>query len=150
MSYTAERQMTKNDLIALLNDALLPEGFKRKGNYWVDNRGELSKIVNLQKSEFGDSFYVNYGFVIKRLPSDGTKWHIYLRVHSDNSRELLKLGKNFTDEVRSSELSELLDQKLVPALQAVNTEEDIRQRIVDGTWHYNTIPISVKKYFNLE
>jgi hypothetical protein len=142
--------MTKDDLIRLLNDALLPHGFKRKGNYWVDNRGELSKIVNLQKSEFGDLFYVNYGFVIKQLPSDGTKWHIYLRVHSENSAELLNLGKNISDEVRCSELFELFDQKLAPTLRAVNTEADIRQRIVDGTWHYNTIPFSVKKYFDLE
>ena len=56
--------MEKSDLIKLLNEVFNNLGFKRKGNNWVVDSSELIKIVNLQKSNYGNLFYINYGFII--------------------------------------------------------------------------------------
>ena len=59
--------MEKNGLIKLLDEIFFPLGFKRKGNNWVFNGDELSKIVNLQKSNYSNAFYINYGYIIKSI-----------------------------------------------------------------------------------
>jgi hypothetical protein len=59
--------MEKKDLIKLLDEIFVPLGFKRKGNNWVLNGDELSKLINLQKSNYSNAFYINYGYIIKGL-----------------------------------------------------------------------------------
>lgn len=59
--------MDKKDLASILSEFLIPLGFKKKGNYWVKNRDEVNTIVNLQKSQFGNVFYVNYGIRQPRI-----------------------------------------------------------------------------------
>ena len=56
--------MEKKDLINILSEMLVPIGFKRKGNYWVVNGDEITKMVNLQKSQYGNSFYINYDYIV--------------------------------------------------------------------------------------
>ena len=146
--------MTKEGLLRLLSDILSREGFKRKGNNWVDNRGEISKIVNLQKSEFGNLYYINYGFVIKNLPLNRAKMHIYLRVSTaepgkrDTVGELLMFDNEIPDNERYDRLTEVLASRLIPALRAINTESDVKQKIVDGSW-LNIAPLKLKQYFGL-
>ncbi|MCD7940769.1 MAG: DUF4304 domain-containing protein, partial [Bacteroides intestinalis] len=59
--------MEKKKIIELLNEIFSPLGFKRKGNNWVYNGKELSKIINLQKSNYSNSFYINYGYNINGI-----------------------------------------------------------------------------------
>lgn len=68
--------MEKKEFIDLLNRVFIPIGFKRKGNNWVHNGEVLIKIVNLQKSNYSESFYLNYGYIIKGLELDGLRKHI--------------------------------------------------------------------------
>jgi len=146
--------MTKEVLVKILTDVLSHEGFKRKGNNWVENKGEISKIVNLQKSQFGNLFYINYGYAMKNLPLNGAKMHIHLRVSTvelgkkDNVSELLILDNQIPDRDRCDMLTKILTVKLIPELRSVNTESDIRRRIVDGPWQ-NIVPVKVKHYFGL-
>ena len=51
--------MEKKDLIKLLDEIFVPLGFKRKGHNWVLNGDELSKLINLQKSNYSNAFYIN-------------------------------------------------------------------------------------------
>ena len=146
--------MTKENLISLLTNALSRAGFKRKGNNWVDNNGEVSKIVNLQKSEFSNSYYLNYGYVIKPLPLNGAKMHIYLRLSTkdgevkDTVSELLNLSNDIPDCQRYRRLHDLIFEKLLFELGSINSEEEIRQKILDGTWR-QVVPISVRRYFHI-
>jgi len=62
--------MEKKDLVNILSEMLFPMGFKRKGNNWVINGDVMTKIVNLQKSQFGNLYYVNYGYILKAFKSN--------------------------------------------------------------------------------
>ena len=68
--------MGKKDLVIFLNELFTPLGFKKKGNNWVSNGKEVSRIINLQKSQFGNSFYINYGYILRSLQLEGWATHV--------------------------------------------------------------------------
>ena len=127
--------MNKNEIVKIISEVLVPAGFKRKGNYWIFNGQELIKKVDLQRSQFGNFYYINYGYIINALPLTLSNRHIYKRVTSldkdERTRinELLNLENNIADEVRTQELRKVLSENLLQPLSAINTEADLLDAI---------------------
>lgn len=146
--------MEKKELASILSEVLVPIGFKKKGNYWVMNGTEITKMVNLQKSQFGNSFYINYGYILNAIPLGNLMMHIYYRVAStdkvENLRidELLNLESNISKEDRASELKNVLLEKLAQKVSFINTEADILEELKKRP-HLNNIPLVVKRHFHL-
>jgi hypothetical protein len=147
--------MEKTDLIRLLNEIFIPIGFKKKGNYWVINGDVITKMVNLQKSQFSNRFYINYGYIIKSIPLVNEMMHVLNGLGSidanENARinELLDLENSISDEDRLAELEKLISHKIVSRMQSVNTEEDLLNELKTRP-HLNDISLVVKKHFNLQ
>ena len=146
--------MEKQDFANILSEMLFPVGFKKKGNYWVINGDKITKMVNLQKSQFGNSFYINYGYILQALPLGVFKTHVENRIafstKDENLKlhELLDLDSNISDEERIKSLKEILQNKLVSKIQFINTEEDLLSELKQRS-HLNDIPLVVKRHFNL-
>ncbi|WP_316810332.1 DUF4304 domain-containing protein [Pedobacter heparinus] len=146
--------MEKKELASILSEMLVPVGFKKKGNYWVLNGIEITKMVNLQKSQFSNSFYVNFGYILNAIPLNGLTMHIFSGLGSlddrENTRikELLDLESKVSKESRTSELKKILLEKLVQKVRLVNTEEDLLQELKELS-HLNNIPLLVKRHLNL-
>ncbi|AAP28850.1 MULTISPECIES: DUF4304 domain-containing protein [Bacillus] len=49
------------DFIISLHTALKPLGFKKKRNTFSKAENGFYKLINIQKSQFGDAFYINIG-----------------------------------------------------------------------------------------
>lgn len=147
--------MEKKELALIVSEILVPNGFKKKGDYWVINGDVITKMVNLQKSKFSNSFYINYGHIVQSIPLDNLMMHVFEGFgsvdHNENTRikELLDLENNISNEDRGEGLRELLLEKLLPAIQAVNTEEDVLNELKKRP-HLNDIPLIVKRHFGLE
>jgi hypothetical protein len=147
--------MEKKDLVNILSTMLIPIGFKRKGNYWVINRDEITKMVNLQKSQYGNFFYVNYGYILKAIPLDGFMMHVFTGVafstKEENLRlhELLDLDSNISDEERTQTLIEILQNKLVAKIQPINTEEDLSKELKKHPQLQLSLTLAVKRHLNL-
>jgi hypothetical protein len=147
--------MERKELANILNETLIPAGFKRKGNYWVINGDEITKMINLQKSQFGNVYYINYGYILQALPLGVFRTHVENRVafstKEENLRlhELLDLDSNISDEERTKALKEILQNKLVSKIQSIYTEKDLLDEFKKRP-HLNDIPLVVKKHFNLE
>jgi hypothetical protein len=147
--------MEKKDLINILSEILVPIGFKRKGNYWVVNGDEITKMVNLQKSQYGNFFYINYDYILNALPLGGLRTHVGNRVSSLNKEEnlrideLLDLENNITDEDRIRELKEVLQNKLVSKIQPINTEEDLSNELKKHPQLQLALTLAVKRHLNL-
>ncbi len=146
--------MNKNVLAQVLDEVLLPRGFVRKGNYWVEKKGEIIKMINLQKSEFANHFYINYGFRLKKLPLGNLSMHVYNRLASPDPTTanrillLLDLDSELPDLQRSEELATLLQQTLLPVFEAVNSDDDLRAYLMNRP-NLNAVPIVVKDYLEL-
>lgn len=146
--------MEKKELVSILNEVLAPIGFKKKGDYWVINGDEITKMINLQKSQFANSFYINYGYILKSVPLNGLMMHVFKGVGSTDKIEqqritrLLDLSNNIPKEERANELKKLLYERLITNIQEVSTEEDVLNQLKKRP-HLNDIPLVIKKYFNL-
>jgi hypothetical protein len=145
--------MEKKDLISLLDEIFIPLSFKRKGNSWVLNGSELSKVINLQKSNYGTAFYINYGYIINGLNLTTTT-HVENRLSSSDREEqkvitdLLDLENNIDDSQRLIMLKKLVVEKIVKEMASINTQEDLLKELQRRP-HLHNIPLIVKEHFNL-
>ena len=118
------------------------------------NGDELSKVINLQKSYYSKSYYINYGYIIKGLELT-TREHVMGRLGSIDTIEqkkiidLLNLENNIGRNQRLAELKIFLANKIVSKIQKINTKEDLLNNL-KGRPHLNDIPGVVKNYFNLK
>lgn len=146
--------MEKEELANIITETLNSLGFKKKGNYWIKNRPEVNTMVNLQKSQHGNYFYINYGYIINSIPLDGLMMHIYKRVAAtdivENKRiqDLLNLESNISDSDRQKQLKEILNQYLVAPITCIETEEDILKELNEQQ-NLDMLPGIVKSHFNL-
>lgn len=145
--------MEKKDFVKLLDEIFIPFGFKRKCNNWVLNEDSLSKLVNLQKSNYSNSFYINYGFIIKGLELTTTT-HVENRLSSVDREEqkritdLLDLEVEMLVDQRLTDLKMFITDNIVLQVQSVTTEDDLLMNLKKRS-HLNNIPLVVKKHFNL-
>ncbi|KSV75941.1 hypothetical protein N185_15965 [Sinorhizobium sp. GW3] len=90
-----------NPLKRTLDELLKDYGFKPKGNSWYFRAEETISIVNLQKSQYGDQYYVNFAVVFRALMGDEfpkeRHGHIRFRLDDVISQDL------------SGQLSDVLD-----------------------------------------
>lgn len=147
--------MEKQELIKFLDNIFTPIGFKRKGNNWIINGEEISKIINLQKSQYSNSYYINYGYIIKKLPLNGFVNHVDNRLSSKNELEyrrivdLLDLEFEISPEERFSELEKLIRNKIISQIESTNNEQDILKILKEKEFLY-MIPPNVLEHFNLK
>lgn len=147
--------MRKQILENILSGLLVPKGFKKKGNYWVNNGDRLTKMVHLQKSQFNNSFYINYGFIINSIPLDGLAMHIFKRVSSLNEtvKNRINILLNLDNDIperRDEELFNILMIELVDKVRDINSEDDLQKMIVGFSQaELNMVPLSVKKHFKI-
>jgi hypothetical protein len=146
--------MERKELARILNELLTPVGFKKKGDYWVKNGDLITKLINLQKSQFSNSFYLNYGYILKSIPLGNLMMHVYKRFNSDDSheniriQELLDLENDISDADRGTGIKQLMLNKVIQDINTVNTEEDLLNELKKRP-HLNNIPLVVRKHFNL-
>ncbi|MEO8237465.1 MAG: DUF4304 domain-containing protein [Flavobacterium sp.] len=146
--------MKKKELESILSEMLVPIGFKKKGNYWVINGDVITKMINLQKSNYNNGFYINYGYILNSIPLSNLMMHVYNRVTSLDVEEinritfLLDLESNISDQERIRALKEMLQRNLIVKVQTVNTEEDLINELKNRP-HLNDVPLDVKKHLNL-
>lgn len=140
--------MEKKDLVNIFDSILKPYGFIRKGNYWKQSGDELIKIINLQKSQWGNQYYINYGFNFKDLQYDEKAMHIYRRIGSKDAsgNNILDFEENLPGDRTKMVKNLLMD--ILKLFSDINSVEilinDLNQRP-----HLNDIPLKVKEFLGL-
>jgi hypothetical protein len=56
-------------LESAIHGVLKPQGFTKKGATWRRVSNEIISVLNLQKSQWGDDYYINVGVFIKSVGS---------------------------------------------------------------------------------
>jgi hypothetical protein len=142
--------MDKKELINLIDNIVTPIGLIRKGNNWRCENDELIKVINLQKSSYGNMFYINYGFDLKGLEYDGTSMHIFrgLSASDNNNALLLDLSNNLGDSYRVSALKLILSTVLAKELSSINSIADI-VNFLKSRPNNNDVPLKVKDFLGI-
>ena len=59
--------MERKSFISSFNKIMMKNYFKKRGNNWINIKDDITKIIMLQKSKFGNNYYINYGYNINNL-----------------------------------------------------------------------------------
>jgi uncharacterized protein DUF4304 len=106
--------MTHRTLRDWLRRLLNPAGFKEVGALWVRTFPEVSQVVGLQKSNFGNQYYINLGIAIRALgipePMKEEVCHIRIRAEAlldpeSPVSQLLDLDQSLSPEAREQRLN---------------------------------------------
>ncbi|MED4718517.1 DUF4304 domain-containing protein [Bacillus badius] len=59
--------MDKKNFKESIHQSLLMQGFKKQRKFFIKEGVDTLVVIDLQKSNFSNSYYINYGFIIMQL-----------------------------------------------------------------------------------
>ena len=117
-----------------ISEACKPAGFSKKGENWYANRIETILIINPQKSNYGQKYYLNLGAYFKML---GTKQapkesecHLRARISQFVEEEAVEKIFDFDQPIstldRHNEIVKLLRDEGLPFLEMCSSLQGVR------------------------
>ncbi len=147
--------MKTADVSSIVFQKLKPLGAKRKGrSTFVLETPDLLKSIDIQKSDFSQLCYLNYGFTLKRVPTGGLKSHLMKRATSkdplikEQIDRWLDLDSDFPDHERLQGIEWIIDEIVLPEIQTINTESDLKNFILTLPT-MNLVPIRLREHYGL-
>jgi len=154
--------MDKKTVETLVGTALKAQGFKKKRTTWYREAKEVLQVVNLQKSEWGALFYLNFAFVPEGMSVEGMPmpaWYkcpIHIRLDSaypDKEKQIESLLKYedvaMSDEQRTEEIEGMFREMVLPFMDRLQTVDDLKQVIQDGVFDNAFVTFDVMKHLGL-
>jgi hypothetical protein len=135
---------SENPIKLGIDSSLRSEGFQHKPGTWYLEQEESILVVNLQKSNFGEQYYINLGVMLKgnasvRLPPKEHECQVRLRIEAATPVEEQALTALLNLEDRSIEASDrerrvqaLMAEHALPFLLQCSTRAGIQQAHRDG------------------
>ncbi len=116
---------TAKDLERLLAGILKPEGFRKKGRTWRLDAPETVAVINLQRSQWSESYYLNLGVLIKELKNIAEP-----KEYQCQFRE--RLAELMPDRLRGRDIFDLCNSTIYP---------DERAREITAAMHDYALPL---------
>lgn len=129
----------KRDLESCFDASLKPVGFKKKGGTWYQSNEETIVLIDLQKSNYGDQYYINIAMWIRALgESVFPKEHqCHVRVRFGSAFPQLKLMSeilfnleeaSLTDEQREDGIRNLLGAHILPLARSFESTKSLAEK----------------------
>jgi hypothetical protein len=144
--------MDKNEFKKILRDLAFKHGFIIKDKVLYRETDTLIIIIDFQKSNYSNSFYINYGFLIKEINGDmgnlkNIAWDAFGRV-LDNKKEKYKdcFELEYIDRLSYLEtITNFFDNIIeTVALSGINIFFEINPKYI------NTLNEKARKYLNIK
>ena len=119
-------------------------GFKEKPGSWYWNNDEVVLLVNLQKSQYGDQYYLNGGIALKSLGAAAfpLERHCTIRfrltavVSEEERKEIESVfdleNESLPDTYRKEAISRLVADVMLPVIKGCLSESDIAETVKRG------------------
>ncbi|WP_286776844.1 DUF4304 domain-containing protein [Sphingobacterium sp. UBA2074] len=137
-----------------IDEILLPHKFVRNKNTWILKKPEINKVISVYQSNYSDTYYIDYGFIINKLELNDLKMHVLKRLGTSDYNDqllinrVLSLDSSMSEQERISQLKDFIEDKVLSVLERINTESDLLVYIQSFP-NLNMIPLVVKNYFRL-
>ncbi len=132
-------------------------GFRRKSNSWYLRTDDTILVVNLQKSIYGDSYFVNLAVWMKALGENTfpRQNHCHIRLRAETleepirrdywDRTVLNLeNTDISDAERTQKILSLLEEKALPFLLSCGSVEGIRKLYREGRLKTGVVLVAKK------
>ena len=134
-----------------------PAKFKKHGSNWYATLRDCIAVINLQKSQWSNRYYINIGVspsdLIGRKTALEEDFDIRIRASQLTGCESLDDALNFADEVESLDaaasatLGECLRQQVMPFLMSLSTIEAIKEFLRSPLASRIAVRIRLREYF---
>ncbi|MDV6330446.1 DUF4304 domain-containing protein [Asticcacaulis sp. 201] len=154
--------MDKKALEKMTDKYLSPYGMQKKSTSWYKETNDVLQIVNLQKSEFSNKFYLNigllpFGIAVYGMPRPKEhKFPIRIRMSAlyPGTAALLEnvLDLEYgvlSDSDREAKFSEIITRQLLPFLTEVSSKSDIKHAAIEGRFSGGLVNLMAKKQLGL-
>ena len=129
------------DLEKLLTSLLRPVGFRREGRNWRLDLPDVIQVVNLQRSRWSDSFYLNIGIFVRAVQNEPGRVRNEAKPSIVDCHFRIRLGDLFSgppvpptkisaEQIRLYELLDLEDGRIDPATREMELSAMIEQRML--------------------
>lgn len=143
----------KNTLITILDKTFRNAGFAKKSNSWYRSEADAIVVLNLQKSDFGNYYYLNVGVSLMALSTDvfpkENHCHIQLRADSLLNDDLITLNRALNlDEGDESDLAEFVDLmkgKFLPIITEFHYLTQLREHYRKSTFRRALVLMPAKE-----
>lgn len=141
--------LTTQNLNNAMHAELKPHGFQRKGSTWYMSSETVIAVLNLQRSQYNATYFLNLGFWLQQIehidyPRE-YQCHVRTRASSlwpegshrpeagaPRIADLLRIEEYRCDaEQRLKQVRQFVAEKLVPTLHAGLTVEGLKQLVAD-------------------
>lgn len=148
--------MNQKDFRAIFASILVPEGFTSARNTFYRRLGNVFLIIDLQKSAYGGSYYVNLGLYVDEVgltaPPPFHRTHLMGRLESivpKDARErlvpALDLEIPMNAEERSSIIREMMEQFGLPYLNPLATVDGIADFLSPEKKNYRGVTLALRE-----
>lgn len=133
--------MEKKEFKTTFGDAMKAVGFVKKGQSWFKRGTDSTVVLNLQKSDFDDKYYVNFGVWLMALGAEQFpavhKCHIQSRLTSlfpDRSEMIERACRLSGDAAEFSEFVDFLSREVGPFVDACLRMDGLREMLMAGNF----------------
>ncbi len=143
---TDKRKLANQELTEFLKNF----DFKKKGSNWVLSKKEFLLLIDLQKSQWSDIYYVNVGIQFSNLNESLPKAHrgdIKYRVSS--KLEGGKTKGDFDLEKDLSLIKELITEQIIGVFVNLETKEEVKDIILKNVGRY-IVTVNGKRILGIE
>ncbi len=147
-----------NVIVATAATTLASAGFKRRSRTWYRAAPVGLLVVNVQKSNWGQQFYVNFGVYVRALGDEAFPpihhCHFYARAASlDREQQphweaVMDLEKPMDDALRREEFTNLLTARVLPFLDRLTTTEGLRAAAAAGEFEGGLFLRALREYLD--
>jgi len=147
---------------ALVAKALAPRGFRKQRRTWHREAQGVLQVVNLQKSSWGASFYLNLAFVPEGMSVEGMprpkEYKCPIRIRLDSAypdkealiERLLNLEDvALSDEQRTAGIEKMFHDMVLPFMDRLQTVDDLKRAIEGGTFRNASVILDARKHLGL-
>ena len=133
-----------SEFAANMAPMLKAHGFRKSGATWHRDADRLIQVFNIQKSQWGDQFYLNVGIYLRDLGDESRprEYRCHVRCRAErllddeefgDLRECLDFDRPLDREQRYARLQQFVVNRILPWFDANLTFEDLVAGLRDNT-----------------
>jgi len=142
-----------------LSDVLTQSGFRQRGDAWYRDVPVGMLVVELQKSEWGEQYYVNLGVYVRKLGQArrpkpfqchlNTRAEVIDLSQQERWKELLDLETEVAPGRRQQDLKTLITSEMIPFLDSLSTEDGLRSAYSRGELSHAAVTLALKQHLGV-
>ncbi len=143
----------------IINDEMCRAGYTRKGTNWYRDWPTVISLLNLQKSNYDDLWFINIAFWLKgvgqpKVPPPEHLCHVRIRATSafPNVRSQLEqsctLNTMISDERRKAILVKIFEETILPFMTKAGCQDGLLNMIKEGCFDSGFVKQSALQGFS--